>query len=219
MKRPAKSIMGKKLQAEADEQAWTRVVIRAAFLIVLAFGAAWWWREVPWPARPELASPGDPASDLALRQAAYLGWAGMVILIPAYYAFWSRNRSFEGWRTWLSHWTVGVWLLVLHLLWSAYAAFGWNVSAMVDSPRVAAFWPALAVIAWWIFDIWLAARQEEETRIATVQRVCLSLAVLALYAKAALWDGGTLAGTILGAALIAAAVISAQDAWKKRNAA
>ena len=217
MKRAAKSIMGQKLQAEADEQAWTRAVIRAAILLVLAFGAAWWWRDVPWPVGPDIGSASDPASDLALRQSAYLGWAAILILIPAYYAFWSRNRSFEGWRTWRSHWTLGLWFLVLHILWSAYAAFGWNVTAMIASPRVAAFWPALAVLAWWLFDIWLAARQDEETRLATAQRVGLSLAVLALYAKGALWDRGTLAGTILGAALVAAAVISSQDAWKKRG--
>ena len=217
MKGPAKSIMGKKLQAEADEQAWTRAVIRAAFLIVLAFGAAWWWRDVAWQGRTELASASDPASDLALRQSAYLAWAAMLILMPAFYGFWSRNRSAKAWRTWRSHWTLGLWILVLHLLWSAYAAFGWNVPAMIASPRVTAFWPALALVAWWGFDVWVASRQEEETRLVMVERVLLSLAVLALFAKGALWEGDTLVGTVLCAALIASAVISGHDAWKKRG--
>jgi len=219
VKGPARSIMGKKLQAEAEEQAWTRTVVRAGVLIALAFGAAWWWRDLPWPGRSGLASASDPASDHALRQAAYLSWAGMVMLIPAYYAFWSRNRSARARRTWRSHWTLGLWILVLHMVWSAHAAFGWDVPAMIDSPRVAAFWPALVVVAWWMFDIWLAARQEEESRVVTVQRIGLSLAVLGLYAKGGIWEGETLMGTILGAALIAAAVISAQDAWKKRGRA
>lgn len=217
MKGPARSVMGKKLEAEAEELVWTRAVIRAAVLIALAFGGAWWWADTPWPGRDGLATAADPASDLSLRQAAYLGWAAMVILIPAYYAFWSRNRSARARRTWRAHWTLGFWLLVLHMVWSSHAAFGWDFAVMAQSPRVAVFWPVPGLLAWWLFDIWLAARQEEETRWSGAQRLILGLVVLGFHARAALWGGGTLVAILIGATLFASALISAQDAWKKRG--
>lgn len=217
MKAEANSKIGKRLLAAAEEEVWTRAVIRATFLIGLAFAAAWWWRDQPWPGGGAFFGLRGEASDMAQRQAAYLGWAVMAILVPAYYAFWARNRSLRAWRTWRSHWTLGFWVFVLHFGWSTFLMYGWGLPGRGAADGTSVFPLVLALGMWWIGDITLASRQGDETRLAGAQRLLLSVLVLALMVRTAFADGAPLFGMILCATLVASAVISAQDAWKKRG--
>lgn len=217
MKGEARSRVGRQIQAAAEEAAWTRAVIRAAVLIVLAFAAAWWWGDLPWPGAGGMIPAADAATEHLQRQAAYLGWAAMAMLLPAFYAFWARNRSGRAARTWRSHWTLGCWIVVLHLAVSMAAASGGSLSGIVTGSRPAGVVPPLVVALWWLGDIALAARENDEGRLAMVQRVALGLAILALFATWTFRAGEPLAGKILSAALIAATVVAAQDAWTKRG--
>ena len=109
--------------AEADDRVWRQAVVWAVLAIGGAFWAAWVWQDSGWlsPVPPATAATPDPVRDVApgreivLYQSAYSAWAATFLLIPAYAAFFFRNRTPQAWRVWEAFWTVGYVAFLIHI--------------------------------------------------------------------------------------------------------
>lgn len=227
MKDRTTTVFADRLRDAADEQVWTRAVVRLVVLCGVALGISWWWQGaggVGPTAREALPAPQKGATWITvwtapLSNGSFVAWVAIAMLIPAYHGFWFRNRSAHAGRTWRAHWTLAFWALLLHLLWWTNVTLGWDFRAMVTMRTGMALWPALGIAAWWLLDIWLASSQPDESPWAGVQRILLHGVVLAFVGIGALWQGDSLIARLLGAAVVAAAVISAHHAWKRRDRA
>ena len=210
MKRP-KSQIGQSLLAAEEERLWGRALFWWIVAVGGAFVAAWAWQDKGWLDVPE----GQVGDVRALYQAAFTGIAATALLIPAFAAFFFRNRAPRVWRLWEAFWTAAYVAYLVHFGWSLWAIYGGDVRAAVALSHIPQFWPAIVIALWWPVDLWLASRDADEAWWDGAQRWVLHGTVLGLFVWSAAWEGELLATKVAGFALAGATIASAFDAWTK----
>ncbi|MEO0829682.1 MAG: hypothetical protein AAFY03_04400 [Pseudomonadota bacterium] len=179
-------------------------------LVLLALMAAWLLKDAGLLSRVPPGADGTPdvaeGEALGLYQAAFTGWAALLLLIPTYIGFWFRNVSAVARSVWLAFWTFGAIAYLIHLAFSMFGFFGGDFAWMTSSTRVSAFWPGMIIAVWWPLDALLAHARDETARWIRVQRIVLHVIVLILFVGGSLGTGELMTVRVLGLILLITAL-------------
>ncbi len=195
---------------------WSTVGLVCLGLTFLAIVAAWRLQasgllSLSPPPSDAMPTPGPDvtAGDaLGLYQSAFTAWVALVLLIPAYTAFWFRNGSGLAWTVWLSCWSIGAVAYLVHLAVSMFGFFGGDFGWMTSTTRVSAFWPGMVIAIWWPLDAVLALTRGEKAGWIRVQRIAIHLIALILFVGGSAVKGELLTVRVIGTALFLAALTS-----------
>ena len=163
---------------------------------------------------PLSASGGEPVSP-ALQHPFATAWAAMLMTMPAFCAFWFRQDSKAAMNRWLSFWSVGFAVFLVHFVQATFIFFDndWSKilnSELVTLPRLDTF-----VTLWWAVDVALAWSGIAEGRAIRIQRMALHLILLSLFLLGSLKEGSYTASFVAGALLGIPVLIAIYLRWSR----
>lgn len=150
---------------------------------------------------PGGAEPDAAGREFWLHLSAYSAWVATVLLIPSYLFALSPDRGTD----WRAFWAASFVAYIIHLAISAFGFFGGDFAWMTNSSRVSAFWPGMALALWWGLDMALSRRTGGWI---TAQRVGVHLLAFVLFFGGSAVMGELLTIRVIGAALLAVALIA-----------
>lgn len=163
---------------------------------ILALAAA--YSSTYWMPLPDKAGGLLPGS---LQRTFATAWAAMLLVTPAFYAFWFRRSSALAMRWWLAFWTIGYAVFLVHFVQATVIYFEGDWSKILHSKLVTLPRLDTVVTLWWGADVVLAWMGIAEGRLVRIQRIAVHVILLALFLLGSLKEGSYPASFIVGALL------------------
>lgn len=167
-------------------------VITGALALLAAYSSTKWY--------PLRGPDGGPVSPV-LQHTLTTAWAAMLITMPAFCAFWFRQKSYAANRWWLTFWSIGFAVFLVHFVQAVFVFFGNDWSKILNSNLVTIPVLGTFVTVWWMVDVGIAWWNAAEGRLVRIQRMALTVILLLLFLLGSLKEGGYTASFVSGAIL------------------
>jgi hypothetical protein len=165
-------------------------VVIGLFAIVAVYSSTMW--------HPLLGKDGNPIL-MVTQHTITTAWAAILVTTPALCTFWFRQRSIAATHYWLTSWTIGCMVFLVHFFQATVVFFKNDWSKILNSPDLVSmplFDTFLTV--WWILDVTFAWVGVADKRFVFYQRSVLHVLVLAVFLMGTLKEGKYTASIVVG---------------------
>ena len=172
------------------------LVLAGLLLGALALAAA--YSSTSWQ---PLHKPGGEPVPAVLQHTIATAWAAMFISMPAFCAFFFRNKSITIHQWWLTFWSVGSAVFLVHFVQAVFIYFKHDWTRILHSDQVTMPVVDTFLTVWWLVDVVIALLGIPERNVVLIQRWTIHLLLLAVFLVGAIVEGHYPASRVVGAFL------------------